>query len=65
MTPLNKIDLIQDIDELIDRYCEGCFLKKQLREERGKSGAHKFCITGCTVGEQLKFLGTELNKLDQ
>ncbi|MET3575189.1 zinc-finger domain-containing protein [Bhargavaea ullalensis] len=60
---MNKIDLIQDIDELLDRYCEDCFLKRQLREEKGKTAAHSFCIRGCTVGEQLQFLGAELNKL--
>ncbi|SIT66171.1 zinc-finger domain-containing protein [Edaphobacillus lindanitolerans] len=60
---MNKVNLIQDIDELLDRYCDGCFLKKQLREDHGKAAAHKFCIDGCTVGEQLRFLGTELNKI--
>ncbi|RSK24818.1 zinc-finger domain-containing protein [Bhargavaea beijingensis] len=62
---MNKMDLIQDIDELLDQYCDGCFLKKQLRTEKGKATAHRFCIKQCTVGEQLRFLGSELNKLGQ
>lgn len=57
-----KTIIISEIDEMIDTYCEGCFLKKQLVKEQGKTAAHKFCITGCTIGDQLRFLGNELNK---
>ncbi|AQQ53542.1 zinc-finger domain-containing protein [Planococcus lenghuensis] len=59
---MNKRSIINEIDEMIETYCDGCFLKKQLREDKGKRAAHKFCIESCTVGQQLQFLGRELNK---
>lgn len=60
---MNKTSVIHDINELLDTYCEGCYVKKQLVKERGKTGAHQFCISQCTIGEQLQFLGQEINKL--
>lgn len=56
--------IVQDIDELNEKYCEGCFVKQQLRKDHGKTLAHRFCIQSCTVGEQLKFLGEELLKVN-
>ena len=58
-----KTSVITEIDELLDMYCEGCLVKKHLTQERGKTEAHKFCIRECTVGDQLRFLGSEMNKL--
>ncbi|WP_301109811.1 zinc-finger domain-containing protein [Sporosarcina sp.] len=60
---MNKVMVMKDINQLLDIYCEGCYVKKQLIKERGKTGAHQFCISECTVGEQLQFLGNEINKL--
>ncbi|WP_153732979.1 zinc-finger domain-containing protein [Sporosarcina obsidiansis] len=60
---MEKVMVMKDINQLLDLYCEGCYVKKQLIKERGKTGAHQFCISECTIGEQLKFLGTEINKL--
>ena len=60
---MKKTSVITEIDELLDLYCEGCLVKKHLTQERGKTEAHKFCIEECTVGEQLRFLGSEMNKL--
>jgi hypothetical protein len=51
-----------EIDTVIETYCSGCFLKRQLAKDKGKTAAHRFCIDGCTVGDQLKFLGSQLNK---
>lgn len=62
---LNKSIVIQEIDALTDSYCTGCFVKRAHREERGKTGAHRFCITQCSVGKQLQFLGREMNKLEE
>lgn len=56
---------MKDIDELIDTFCIDCLIKKELRQLRGKSGAHRFCIEQCTVGEQLQFLGNELMKFQE
>lgn len=60
---MERIDVMHDIDTIMDKYCDGCFLKKALAKERGKTAAHRFCIKGCTVGDQLRFLGNEMNKL--
>jgi len=54
---------MKDIDELHDMYCADCLVIKQLRKERGKPGAHRFCIEACTIGERLQFLGEELMKV--
>ncbi|RNF40454.1 zinc-finger domain-containing protein [Planococcus salinus] len=59
---MNKVSIINEIDEMLNTYCEGCFVKKQIRKEQGKTAAHRFCISDCTVGSQLQFLGNELNK---
>lgn len=60
---MDKILVMNEIDTILTDYCEGCFLKSALKEDKGKAGAHQFCISQCTVGDQLKFLGEEMNKL--
>ena len=62
---IDKVTVMKDIDELTDTYCEGCLVRQQLRQERGKQGAHLFCIEHCSVGKQLQFLGQELMKIYQ
>lgn len=47
---MNKSAVIKDIDELIDTFCIDCPIKKELRQTRGKAGAHRFCIEQCSVG---------------
>lgn len=59
---MNK-QIVISIDELLETYCEGCLIKNELRQKGGKTAAHRFCIDTCTVGDQLKFLGTELIKV--
>lgn len=60
---MKKTTVISEIDELLDTYCESCLVKKHLTDERGKAEAHKFCIRECTIGDQLRFLGSEMNKI--
>lgn len=60
---MDKLDVMKEINQLLDIYCEGCYVKKQLLKERGKTGAHQFCISECSVGDQLQFLGREINKI--
>ncbi|MBU9674786.1 zinc-finger domain-containing protein [Planococcus sp. CP5-4] len=60
---MKKVSIINEIDEILNTYCEGCFVKAQLRKDEGKTAAHRFCISECTVGTQLQFLGQELNKI--
>lgn len=59
---MNKLSIINEIDEMLNTYCEGCFVRTQIRKEQGKTAAHRFCISNCTIGTQLQFLGNELNK---
>lgn len=60
---MNKVSVMKEIDELSDTYCTDCLVIRDLRKTRGKSGAHRFCIEHCTVGEQLQFLGKEILKV--
>ena len=60
---MNKVSVMKEIDELTDVYCTDCLVIRDLRKTRGKTGAHRFCIKHCTVGEQLQFLGKELMKV--
>ena len=60
---MNKHTVIKDIDQMTDTYCNDCPVKRELRNNRGKSGAHRFCIEQCSVGAHLKFLGNELMKI--
>lgn len=53
-------EIINQIDQLVDTYCDGCFVKTQLRKEKGKTIAHDFCIHSCTVGEEIKLIGEKL-----
>ncbi|WP_313890834.1 zinc-finger domain-containing protein [Psychrobacillus sp.] len=57
---MKKVQIIQEIDYLLTKYCEECFVRTQLRKERGRAGAHSFCIDQCTVGEKIKHAGTKL-----
>ncbi|MEK3977610.1 zinc-finger domain-containing protein [Psychrobacillus sp. FSL K6-2836] len=57
---LKNTQLINEIDYLSDTYCDGCFVRKQLRKESGKSIAYRFCIEQCTVGESIKRIGSNL-----
>lgn len=59
---MDRMTVVKEMDELLDAFCEGCFVRMQLSKERGKAGAHRFCIESCTIGEQLQFLGNELMK---
>jgi len=57
---MKNTQLINEIDSLSDTYCNGCFVRKHLRKESGKTIAYKFCIDQCTVGESIKQIGDKL-----
>ncbi|WP_277584317.1 zinc-finger domain-containing protein [Psychrobacillus antarcticus] len=57
---MKNTQLINKIDELLDTYCDGCFVRKQLRKESGKTIAYRFCLEQCTVGENIKQIGSQL-----
>ncbi len=57
----HKKRMYKQVDHLLSTYCQGCFLHKQLAADHGRRYAHRFCITQCTVGEQLRRMGNQLN----
>ena len=50
--------------KLLNNYCNGCFLYKQNRKDKGRTYAHRFCISHCTVGEKIRQCGEKLNHDD-
>ncbi|MCI2254741.1 zinc-finger domain-containing protein [Domibacillus sp. 8LH] len=58
---MNRTELLLEVEELLNTYCKDCLVKNTLRKERGKTAAHKFCITQCTIGEKLKQYGDKLS----
>ncbi len=57
---MNRIEVIKEIDHLLQHFCEGCFLKTHFRNEYSKTYAHQFCLTKCTVGENIQKMGKQL-----
>ncbi|WP_066099115.1 MULTISPECIES: zinc-finger domain-containing protein [Bacillaceae] len=58
---MNRKQKLDEIGELLDTYCVDCLLKQHFRKEYGKTFAHSFCISQCTVGLKLKELGEKLS----
>ncbi|TMU86824.1 zinc-finger domain-containing protein [Bacillus sp. BHET2] len=58
---MNRKEVVDKVDELIDTYCNDCLLKAHFRKEHGKTYAHRFCIEKCTIGEQIRNHGEKLN----
>ncbi|CAM4151826.1 zinc-finger domain-containing protein [Lacicoccus alkaliphilus] len=48
------------INQLEEKYCHGCLLKKMNREQGTRTSAHKFCITECSVGLRIRSHGNQL-----
>ncbi|HJV17912.1 MAG TPA: zinc-finger domain-containing protein [Bacillales bacterium] len=60
MKKLKRCTLMKKIESLMVEYCDGCFLNKHLKEESGRRFAHRFCISQCTVGNEMKEYGKKL-----
>lgn len=58
---MNKKQVIKEVHDLVQEYCEDCFLYKHLRETHSRNVAQKFCIKECSVGEKLQELGDKLS----
>ena len=56
---MNRKKIYEELEEILS-VCEGCFLQKHFRKQNGRTFAHQFCLSQCTVGERLKQLGNEL-----
>ncbi|MBM7663252.1 hypothetical protein JOC85_004123 [Bacillus mesophilus] len=52
---------IVEVSEILDTFCESCFVHSYFKKEYGKCKAHKFCIKECTVGQKLKEYGRILS----
>ncbi|GAA0348166.1 zinc-finger domain-containing protein [Bacillus carboniphilus] len=57
---MNRKVIFEELEEIMTTYCEGCFVYKTLRKEKGKTFAHRFCISKCTVGEKIQKYGKKL-----
>jgi NAD kinase len=53
-------EAIDAIDQLMNTYCKTCLLKRHIKNTKGKTQAHHFCINECSVGKQIKQIGNEL-----
>jgi len=58
---INRRELLSHVESLMAQYCEGCFLHQHMKKEGGRRAAHRFCISQCTVGEQLQEFGKKLS----
>ncbi|MFD3446039.1 zinc-finger domain-containing protein [Microbacteriaceae bacterium 4G12] len=58
---MNKKKLITEVNDIIETYCDGCFVNSYFRKEQGQRFAQSFCIKQCTVGERLKEYGKQLS----
>jgi hypothetical protein len=59
-SPARK-EVLTFVESLMAQYCEGCFLHRQLIKDGGRRRAHQFCISQCTVGQQIKEFGKKLS----
>lgn len=53
-------EAIATIDHLMNTYCDHCLLKQHIKKTEGKTQAHHFCISECSIGKEIKQLGNEL-----
>lgn len=53
--------LLNDIDYLLDTYCDDCLLFLALKEEGGRASAYRFCLRQCTIGKKLQDIGKKLS----
>ncbi|MCQ6273958.1 zinc-finger domain-containing protein [Bacillus sp. V3B] len=59
---MKRKEIYHKVEAIMNNYCNGCFLYKQNRKDKGRSSAHRFCISSCTVGEKLRQYGEKLTR---
>jgi hypothetical protein len=59
---VKKQEILANLNKVQAYYCQDCFLHRELKREKGRRYAHRFCITQCTVGEKIKEYGDLLLK---
>ena len=57
---MKRNQIIHEIERIEEVYCKDCFIKKHFMNTESKTSAHRFCISECTIGEQLQKYGNEL-----
>jgi hypothetical protein len=57
---MEKHEVRTIVSDLLDTYCEDCFLYQNNSQEQGKRSAHRFCIKNCTIGKKLQTYGKHL-----
>lgn len=55
-----KQETLYKINQLEEKYCHGCLLKKLNRDRGNQTSAHKFCISECSVGLKIRSHGNQL-----
>lgn len=55
-----KQETLYKINQLEEKYCHGCLLKKINRDRGNRTSAHKFCISQCSVGLKIRSHGNQL-----
>lgn len=58
---MDKKQVIKEVHDMVQVYCEECFLYKYLRETNSRNVAQQFCIKECSVGEKLQEYGDRLS----
>ncbi|WP_096154338.1 MULTISPECIES: zinc-finger domain-containing protein [Bacillus] len=58
---MSRKKILMEVGEILDTFCHECLVKKTLRKEMGKKYAQSFCIKECTVGQDIKRLGEQLD----
>ena len=57
-----RVQVLNEIEQTLETYCSDCFVYRYHRKDFGRTHAHKFCLSSCTVGSGLKELGDRLQK---
>ncbi|MGM9987467.1 MAG: zinc-finger domain-containing protein [Bacillaceae bacterium] len=60
MNKEQKKQVITNIHNTVQYYCEGCFVYTQFRKDHSRNVAQHFCNHTCTVGQTLQKLGEQL-----
>jgi hypothetical protein len=62
MKNLERKQLLEEVTQMLDYYCQDCFIKRTFNKEQGKNYAQSFCINQCTIGEKIQEYGRLLLK---
>ncbi len=55
-----NLEVLDKINALEQKYCQGCLLKELNRSEGTRTAAHNFCIHECSVGITIRSHGNKL-----